>query len=774
MDFSSTAAALDAVRRRVEDAPNGARDLLSSAEKADLAATHKTMDTTITKIRSMIAGVLDEHHAYEKMNPPPAYTTLRTGVRNAVAAVANLDPNEAFKKAVEGDLKTVADTTKKMSDSIANVTQDFNKILGLPGLANFSGTLESVPAVGILNSTIQYVAVTMDASGKATPNWQQLDKLPALPASGDTTSLFSYRGIFYCAIGKNVWSKTPRAAGDPELFKAAVNNWSQIFNPGWQSVGSVLPAGNSRGFIQFAQQSSDGTTLNAYVVRIASDGTLTYSGDPITANMKWSPLTVASGQAPNLIRAAYYANSIWGYDANSTLYELSPNFASGTGTYKVKTKTVLTNKITDLTAVDTGLVVAREDGNLYKLMTIPAKDEKSLITQQWKLWVMRNGVTSLGAASPGVMLDLKTLTVALKATYIDTQTNLFPYVNQIQACCASHGVYLENLLATAKKWQAASDAEKVIIASTEGTTTVQHAKFMGNLASTGLATANQMVVNMTRQTRSINSSIAMQLSMIDTKLAELKGSLTEAQAKEKALLAGLWASIGGVLVGLGLIVAGFFFPPAAPFLWAAGGFLVIGSIVAVGIVSSELGKIRASISQLQSAIADLTTQKTQLLAIQAAFQKLTSDYGDLNGFWLNMLGTADQIKNLEKLGAAILSDQPSIIAAQRFNQQIVDNLTAYVETLGRQGIVPPDEEFSPALVSFALQPSTGVSLASRVSSMEHRPQQQRSLQLAVVSELVGQATQQLSKGNKAGYLSTLKKAAELNAQIHTPFAAFLA
>ncbi|KAK3987510.1 hypothetical protein QBC44DRAFT_360745 [Cladorrhinum sp. PSN332] len=768
--LSYTAAALDAVRSRVDAAPAGGH--VTEAEKAELTATHETVNKSITSIRAMIAGVLDEHHAFEKSNPPPAYAAAAPArAAAAFTTLAAANPNETFKNAVEGDLKTVADTTKKMSDSIANVTQNFNTILGLPGLANFSGTLESVPAVGILNSTIQYVAVTLDASGKATPSWRQFDNLPALPAAGDTTSLFSYRGIFYVAVGKNVWAKTPRAAGDPELFKAAVNNWSQIFNPGWQSIGSVLPAGNSRAFIQFAQQSSDGTTLNAYIVRIAADGALTYSSDPISPNMKFSPFGAAQGQtAPNLVRAAYYANSIWGYDANNTLYELSPNFAAGN--YRVKTKTVLTNKIIDLTAVDTGLVVAREDGNLYKLMTIPPKDQNSLITQEWKLWLPRNGVQSLGAASPGVMLDLKTLTVALKATYIDTQTDLFPYINQLQACCASHSVYLTSLLAAAKKYQAASDAEKVVIANGEGATAVQHAKFMGNLMSSGLAAANQMVVNMTRQTRSINSSIAAQLSIIDTKLAELKGSLTEAQAKEKALLAGLWASIAGVIVGIGLIVAGFFFPPVAPLLWVVGGVMVIGGIVAVGVVSSELGKIQATIAQLTRAIADLTTQKSQLLAIQAAFQKLTSDYGDLGGFWLNMLSAAGQIKALQDLGVAILSDQSSIIAAQGLNKQIVDNLTAYIDTLGKQGIVPPDD-FSPGLVAFALQPSP-TALASRVSSVEHRPREQRALKLAVVSELVGQASHQLSKGNTAGYLSIMKQAASFNVEIHSPFAAFLA
>ncbi|KAK4163808.1 hypothetical protein QBC43DRAFT_318752 [Cladorrhinum sp. PSN259] len=754
-DLSTAATILDAVRKRVDDAPAGGH--LTDAEKAEQTATHEATNEMIANLRDMITEVLHEHHAFGKSKPQPASTRVPDAVP------ASSDPNKDFKKATQDNLKTLARTAKNMSGSIANVISNYKAILDLPSLSRFSGTLESVPAVGILDSTIQYVAVTLNADGKTVPTWKKLDTLPARPSTGDTASLFSYRGSFYVAVGRNVWAKTPRPHNDPELFKAAVNDWSQIFYLGWKSIGSVLPAGDSRALIQFAKLSTNGESLTPFLVRIASDGTLSYSSDEVGQNMKFSALHAAQGQtAPNLVKVAYYANSLWGYDVNNGLYELSPNF--DLGTYKVKPQGTLSNKIIDLTAVDTGLVAAREDGNLYKLLSIPPKDANSLITQEWRLWVARNGVTSLGAASPGVMLDLKTLSVVLRATYIDTQTNLFPYLDIIQACSKSHGVYLTRLLKAAEEYQGATDEEKKKMAKNKGKEAVDHAKALGKLATDNMTIGSRMVVDMTRQIKSIDSSIAAQLSIIDSKLLELRASLKEAQMKEKELLSQLFAAIATLIIGIGVIIAGFFFPPLAPILWGVGGSAVIGSVVAIGVAMVKLVEIRRAINNLEQAIADLTKQKKHLLDIRAAFSRLTNDYGGLNGFWSKMLSLAGQIRALETLGEVLLTDKSSIIAAQDANKEIISNFDKYVEALGRQGITRPSS------LAYNRTHANG-----QVAHVEDRPREQTALQLPAVLELMGRATQQLTGGDTAGYLSTMKQAVGLHAEIHKPWlAAFLA
>lgn len=111
-----------------------------------------------------------------------------------------------------------------MSNSISDIMNNFNGILNLPGLENFSATLESVPAVGVLNGTIQYVGISLSSSGQTNESWTLFDNLPATPTSSETISLFSYSGAFYAAIGAHVYQKAPKPAGDPTLPTAATDN----------------------------------------------------------------------------------------------------------------------------------------------------------------------------------------------------------------------------------------------------------------------------------------------------------------------------------------------------------------------------------------------------------------------------------------------------------------------------------------------------------------------------------------------------------------------
>lgn len=243
-------------------------------------------------------------------------------------------------------------------------------------------------------------------------------------------------------------------------------------------MGNCIPAGDSKCIIPYNQAAPDGTVQGTSLVRLASDGSLSWASGAVAANMQFSPLLPLSGTAPAaFVKIAYWNNSIWAYDANYILYELKPTTnASGLTGYNLGSTTQLDQPIDDLTAVDTGLVALRQDQNLYKLIISPPKDQNSPPTSSWTKWIAQGGVTNLSAASPGVILDLRTLTVYLKSSYITTQTNLFPYINQIQGFCASHAIYLSNLLTAAQAWQnATTPEEKAAIANGEGQVAVQHA-----------------------------------------------------------------------------------------------------------------------------------------------------------------------------------------------------------------------------------------------------------------------------------------------------------
>ena len=116
----------------------------------------------------------------------------------------------------------VIDGTKKVRGSISNVIKEFNTILSLPVLTKVLDTPELAPAVGILNAAVQHATVTLDKSSKMVPSWRELDKLSVALTTDETTPVFLYRSsIFYVAIGKSIWAKMPRVAGDRKLFKAA-------------------------------------------------------------------------------------------------------------------------------------------------------------------------------------------------------------------------------------------------------------------------------------------------------------------------------------------------------------------------------------------------------------------------------------------------------------------------------------------------------------------------------------------------------------------------
>ncbi|KAF4777179.1 hypothetical protein HER10_EVM0012150 [Colletotrichum scovillei] len=718
---------------------------------------------TIQLVQNMIRQSLEEHEDAKKRVPKQDSQALDfAGVQ---------DPNQSFQDATQNNLRNVAQVAGTMSGSIQDIMSNFNSILGLAGIEQFSATLESVPAVGILDNTVQYMAVTLDpATSQTQPAWSLLDTLPASPSGTDTAALFSYNGIFFVAVGPNVWQKTPKPPGDPSLAMAAVDNWSQMFYPGWQPLGSCLPVGDSLCLAPYNNVAPDGTTTYSALIKLASDGTLSWAQGAIAANMNFQPLLpVGNIPMPALLKIAYWNGSLWGHDAANVIHEIKPALAgSGSLTgYTVGQTFQSPKQIKDFTAVDTGIIILADDGFLYELIINPPKDNASPPTVTWNQSIAQGGVTNLSAASPGVILNLRNLTTYLKSQYVTTQTNLFPYINQIQGFCASHKVYLSNLLQAARDWaNATTPADKEQIANGEGQVAIQHAQVMGKMLSTSLQAANQMVVDMTRQTSQINNSIANQLANIGQQITDLQATLSALETQEKALTAGIWAAVGAFIVGLGMVIAGFFFPPLAPGLWLLGGILVVGSVVAIGVLASERGKCQAAIAATSTSIQALTQSKSLLVTISGSFTNLAQNYGTLNAFWTSMLSISGAITSLENLGTFLLQDQSSIEAAQQSNQEIIDSLNNYIQVLGSQGIVPPTITPGPPLQKH-LSSLDVPKVVNQVASSYPNKDLRKSMQLSLVASLLQSASTQLSTKDTQGYFATIQMAASLNAVTHS-------
>ncbi|KAK6345783.1 hypothetical protein TWF730_010126 [Orbilia blumenaviensis] len=686
--FAQAEAALKHVNQGFKAAP---KLQLSEEEqkKANIAKAHTIQ--TMEEIESLITEALAR--STEKTE-----AARKRAAANKVILATTDDVNTAFKQASETNLSSVATTSAAMSTSISNVTTDFTSILNLSNIEAFSGLLNNVPAVGISNSAVQFVNDTLDSSGNIQQSWSKLDDLPETPAAGDTVSVFSYNGIVYVAIGANLWSKTQLDNSDPQIIKAATDSWAKGFSSGWVSLGSCLGENNASCFIPYTSVSSDGTSMTNWLIKLSANGALSYTTGTLSTTTSFSSLS-ASGQAVNLLKAAYWNNSIWGYDATNTLYQISITAGAGGTTlsnYQITSQQALSDPITDFTAVDTGLVAARQDGNLWKLITYPPASADAQPTQAWTQWIPQDGVTNLGAVSVGMILDLRTLTTLLSDTYLNIQTSLLQYVNLIQAFCSSHGVYLASLAQDATEYNSASStAQQKEIAVQAGQTALQHCQAWGNLLSTSLNQADSIVKGMTGQLSDIQLSINTQLASIKTQISDLKSTLTTDQELHTIYTDELWASAGAVLLGIGILLASEFFPAIGILSLSVAGAMIVGGCIGIIILACEITSLDNAMTNIKTNIANLKTAHQQLTDISGKFGDLLTDYGNLDAFWGNLKDICAQIQfqelELTMLGTGLLTDPSTITAAQQNIQTIETNLKEYLAILNSQGVSSPSQ-----------------------------------------------------------------------------------
>jgi len=742
---------------------------LSATQEKEARVSKARAQDAINSVRRMIEHATQNHEARQKNRKLNAEAKKRAAKRRAEAAEP-LDVNQQFKADTETNLSAVKETVQGMENSISDIITRFDKTLKLSDLSKFSATLESVPLVGILNSTVQYVKTSLDQDGNVDEEWDLFDDMPGTPGSGQTTSLFSYKGSFFVTVGSNIWSKTPKNSGDPTLTQASTN-WPDLFNPGWDAMGSCIPAENTRGLVPYSEISSDNTAINSWLIMLNADGSLSYSSQEVGANMQFNHLPSDNGSAPYLLKAAYWNGSIWGYDGNMNLYQIVPNTDStkeNLVNYTIKSQNTLSDSILDLTAVDTGLVASRPDGNLWKLVVNPPADKNSGPTQTWTQWISQEGVTCLGAAAPGVILDMQTLTTYLKANYIDTQTALFPTISNIQAFCTSHNQYLKKLMKYSKQWMnAPTEEQKDKIAKKASKFAIGHCRTIGELLSQNLGAADAKVTLMTDQINRINEDIQTQLVAIGDAITDLEQTINDEEQEAKTLTSLLWGAVAAAVCGIGLIIAAFFFPLLAPILGVGGGVLLIGGIVSVGVLSAELGHLRDAIRANERSLSDLTNAQNHLEDISMNFLSISDEYQSLDSFWTTMYDISLQITDLDGLGVALLGDPSSITAAENDVKKISKYLNEYVAILGSQGINPPSQ--TPEKLPYNLHSLAFRDLEQYVQELEPDTDQQFAIKQEIVNRMVHTATEKLEGDDVASYLSILKRAVLYNKHIHHPY-----
>lgn len=416
------------------------------------------------------------------------------------------------------------------------------------------------------NSQIYYTSTQLNSSGTSTSDtFTFFDNLPAEPAAGETTHLFSYQGSLFSTVGTNMFQLMPANTGDPTLYQAAVDDWTKTWTSPWISIAQALPAADALDVVQYYTYASDGTVLTQGVINLGSDFSLSYASGNIVTNTTFTTLnfspTTSFPTAPQFTKIASYNSALWGFvntqGQSPTIYKLlvSADFT----TYHVDSTSQMQDQsgtdfsqytVSDITAVDTGLAVALSDGNIWKEIYQPTKDASGNVTTTWQQYLPLANYTNLGAASPGVIVDLKLLLTYLKSNYIETQTDVLQTIPLIQAYTASHENLLTNMAGYINAYNATSDpAQKAAIETEAGSDAITQANYYGGAVSSSLAAINNAVVAMGRQSASVSSTLTAQLYSLGEQLAGLESTLKSDQQTLDNLQAGFWASVAICLAG---------------------------------------------------------------------------------------------------------------------------------------------------------------------------------------------------------------------------------
>ncbi|KAI9647307.1 hypothetical protein NHQ30_003691 [Ciborinia camelliae] len=665
---------------------------------------------------------------------------------NKVSVVEELPPDaEDFLKAISADdyegFGAQAKDLDKMATDIGPIMDNFDEVLSKPYLDNHSAVLNTVPVLGLKDSNqIMYLSVQADGTKKngIGQAWKPFGLLPDGLSVSDPSQVhfFPYKGNLYVSIGLAVWQKTHRAQGDP-ILKEANNDWSKMYVDNWTKIGdNVLPATNLLNVIPFATLETGGETVRFDLLILKNDGTIeVLHEDSIYPSNTWDTLSYnGEGNAPKWTRIAFWDEKVIALDEANSIWNLTVDFEQ----LKYSRSDSLTiPKVTDFTATDLGLVVTQEDNYVYRREVGNPPQGSTEPTIQWKKILHRDGVSRLGPASPGVMLDLNALTKALKSRYITAQQAVMGPINIVGACAESYEFHMEFVLEMQKEWaDARGDEEKQEKALEAAWVELDQAIIWSDALSETLGDSEVDVAAMSQQLSLVKKDLNSQLTVLEDKLVGLKRTL-EAQNEEMSKLkAAFWGAVAGALFGLALAIIGMYFGANPTILKLAGALFFAGISAAVA--------LRAKITELAKAIADTESQIRvteqaieELNSIVTNFNNLDEMYKDMTGFWGLLNSTALRVEAfndtiLKKIGNKRFSSPAEIMAALEAIRKMLSGTNIYLEVLLKQGIPIPTNLVTASMSYADLQCSDSMSLLT-ISAAEfdflHNQEVKKAIQL---------------------------------------------
>ena len=404
-----------------------------------------------------------------------------------------------------------------------------------------------------------YVQTKLDPNPVRTTTdvWSLFGNLPTAAKLDSTQALhfFPYKGDFCVSVGKSVWLRQHRQGNDmdPEL-KQAVDDWPKMYIDDWTHIGtSALPSDNLLDIVPFSVLSADRTQIAFQLVVLGADSSIRMlTSDSLSDTSEWPTMQYKqTGSSPAVVpawtRMSYWNNKIVAVDQASNSWNITPDFSAQTFVISDQAKI---EPVTEFTASDIGPIGVRSDGYLWKRVVVPPKSDNDDATQEWTRWIKQDGVTNLGVASPGVILDLQTLTKTLKSRYIESQTAIYPVINKIQAFSLTHKFYLGQLKQAATDYDnAGDDEEKQEIAIKNGKGFVKHATVWAKIMGTSSNNAKATVNSMADQLSDVKRQLEVQLLILQDKLKALKATLSAQEGALSHLKAAFWGFVAATLLG---------------------------------------------------------------------------------------------------------------------------------------------------------------------------------------------------------------------------------
>lgn len=624
--------------------------------------------------------------------------------------------------AKETGLGGQADSLEKMARDAGPIIDTYNEVLvsshassafhehrltssqSRPYLKNYNAMANSIPVIGLKGDNVVYVQTK--SFGMAVQDvWSVFSRIPdgAKITPAKSVHFFPYLGDFYMSVGTAVWRKRHRNRGDDTL-KQAVNDWSKLYVDSWELVGErCLPWEDARSVLPFARFDGKGGVLS-HVLAVTSNGKLQLLEGDLKATNAFRELRNATeggdedAKSMEIARACYSAGKVFACDKKNNTWNLTVNFDDNRFTAGDKKSA---DPISELTATDIGPVMVKSrDGFLYRrrIETTPGlADNGEKDNYGWEKWIDSDRVTNLGVASPGVMLDLETLTRALKGRYLSTQTAVYPVVEKLLSFATNHELFLTRQLQVAEEYKNHKGDKKKQqeIAMTEARRLINQTKAWSTLIRKQAIYTKSTVGNMAEELASVRVQLNQELVKLRDKLVSLEAQVKDLEGAKSNLDVGFWAMFGAALLGIGLLIFAVVTGGLGTPLLIVGGLFVagiIGGTIALGI---ERGKMAQQIRQCQAEINGLKQSIQDLEEIAGRFGSLEGMYDRLSQFWGGMYNAAGNLRDNDEvslaLGEDILGDPTSIDTSLGVVRKMKKGCSVYLAVLNRSGIEPPPD-----------------------------------------------------------------------------------